>query len=146
MPIEISPEEFKKLPYESESAKLERKVKEFLEKTRGLKLHKARLEIGLGDNGAIQMHEFDLVSEDKTVVGECKCYKWTENGNYPSGKISTANEALFYLSRVNAKEKFLVLAEDLSLKHESLPDVYVRRSSGLMDDVEVYKYVYGTSP
>jgi hypothetical protein len=146
MPIEISPEEFRKLPYESESIKFERKVREFFEKTRGLKLHSARLKIGRGDNGAIQRHEFDLVSEDKTIVGECKCYKWTKGNFYPSGKISTANEALFYLSRVNAKEKFLVLAEDLSLKHESLPDVYVRRSSGLMDDVEVYKYVYGASP
>jgi len=57
--------------------------------------------------------------------------------------FSMHHEALFYLSRVNAKEKFIVLNEAISLNGKSLPDVYVSRSSGLMDDVEVYKYVCG---
>jgi hypothetical protein len=90
------------------------------------------------------MHEFDLVSEDETIVGECKSYKWTEGGNYPQGKVSTANEAVFYLSRVNAREKFLIFKEDASLRGKSLPEVYVSRSNGLMDDVEVYKYSCGS--
>ena len=138
---EISVDEFRKLPSESESTTFEKKVIEFFELKQGWKLSKRSLEIGRRDNGKPLMHEFDLVSEDGTIVGECKCYKWTGSSFYPSGKISTANEALFFLSRVNAKEKFLVLKEDLSLSGESLPDVYVRRSNGLMDDVEIYKYV-----
>jgi hypothetical protein len=108
------------------------------------KLSEQSLEIGKNDNGTPLMHEFDLVSDDGAIVGECKSYKWTESGNYPQGKVSTTNEALLYLSRVNAKEKFLVLKEDVSLRGKSLPEVYVSRSSGLMDDVEVYKYIYGS--
>jgi len=103
------------------------------------------LEIGRNDDGTPLLHEFDLVSEDGTIVGECKSYKWTKSGYYPQGKISTANEALFYLSRVNAEEKFLILKEDVSSKGKSLPEVYISRSSGLMDDVEVYKYIYGSN-
>jgi hypothetical protein len=119
-------------------------VRQYFETKKGWKLSRQSLEIGRRDNGTLLRHEFDLVSENETIVGECKCYKWTQGDFYPSGKISTANEALFYLSRVNAKEKFLVLKEDLSLCGESLPEVYVRRSNGLMDDVEVYKHVCGS--
>lgn len=49
------------------------------------------------------------------------------------------------MSRVNAEEKFLVLKEHVSLRGKSLPEVYVSRSSGLMDDVEVYKYIYSSN-
>jgi len=130
---------------EMNSVLFEKRVRAFLDLKKGWKLSKRSLEIGRRDSGTPLIHEFDLVSEDVSVVGECKCYKWTVSGNYPQGKISTANEALFYLSRVNAKEKFLVLNEDISLEGKSLPDVYVRRSSGLMDDIKVYKYVCGSN-
>ena len=129
---------------EMNSVLFEKRVREFFDLKKGWKLSKRLLEIGRRDSGTPLMHEFDLVSEDASVVGECKCYKWTKSGNYPQGKISTANEALFYLSRVNAKEKFLVLNNYISLEGKSLPEVYVSRSSGLMDDVEVYKYVCGS--
>ena len=141
---EISIDKFEKLPEERESTLFEKRVIKFFALKKGWKLSDQTLEIGRNDDGTPLMHEFDLVSEDGTVVGECKFYKWTRSGNYPQGKISTANEALFYLSRVNAKEKFLVLKEDVSLRGKSLPEVYVSRSSGLMDDVEVYKYIYGS--
>lgn len=141
---EISPDEFEQLPRERESTLFENRVRKFFELKKCWKLDKQTLEIGRDDDGTPSLHEFDLVSEDKAIVGECKSYKWTKSGNYPQGKISTANEALFYLSRVNAKEKFLVLKEDLSSRGKSLPGVYVIRASGLMDDVEVYKYIYGS--
>lgn len=141
---EISPNEFEKLPREQECILFEKRVRRFFELKNGWKLSKEALEIGRKDDGTPLMHEFDLVSEDGAIVGECKSYKWTEGGNYPQGKISTANEALFFLSRANAEEKFLVLEEDVSLRGKSLPEVYASRSSGLMDDVEVYKYICGS--
>ncbi len=143
--VDITPEEFRKLPMESESVSFEKKVKAAFEAAKGWKLSRKSLVIGRRDDGSPMRHEFDLVSDDGNIVGECKCYKWTEGSFYPSGKISTANEALFFLSRVNAKEKFLVLKEDISKSGQSLPDVYVRRANGLMDDIEVYKYIYATS-
>ena len=43
-------------------------------------------------------HRFDLVSEDRRIVVECKCYTWTSGGKTPQGKISTLIEALYYMS------------------------------------------------
>ena len=125
--VNLTQEEFRKLPTETESETFERKVKAALEASKGWKLSRKSLQIGQRDNGTSMMHEFDLVSDDGNIVGECKCYKWTEGRFYPSGKISMANETLFFLSRVNAKEKFLVLKEHIATNGQSLPDVYVRR-------------------
>lgn len=144
-PISLDKDEFEKLAMEPESKIFERRVRNFFALKKGWKLSKQALEIGRKDDGAPVMHEFDMVSEDGTIVGECKYYRWTKAGNYPSGKISTANEALFFLSRVNAREKILVLKEDMSLTGKSLPEVYANRSSGLMDDVTIYKYIYGSN-
>ena len=43
-------------------------------------------------------HKFDIVSDDYTIVIECKRYTWTETSNVPSAKIRATNEAAFYLS------------------------------------------------
>lgn len=90
--------------------------------------------------GPNKSHNFDLVSEDKSIVVECKSYTWTETGNFPSAKISTAIEALFYLSRIKARKKILVFQDDVNKRGESLADVFVRRYDGIMDDVEVWAY------
>jgi len=140
----MSKDEFEKLPKEQESILFEKRVRKYFALKKGWTLSKQVLEIGRKDDGTPLMHEFDLVSEDRTFVGECKSYKWTKSGHYPQGKISTANEALFYLSRVNAAKKFLIFREHISSKGHSLPEVYVRRSNGLMDDVEVYKYLFSS--
>jgi hypothetical protein len=54
-------------------------------------------------------HRFDLVSKDKKIAVECKCYTWTETGNVPSAKMGFANEAVFYLSFLKDTETFLVM-------------------------------------
>lgn len=71
----ISPEEFKKLPRERESTLFEKRVRKFLRLKKCWKLSKQLLEIGRKDDGTPLIHEFDLVSEDGTIVGECKSYK-----------------------------------------------------------------------
>jgi len=90
--------------------------------------------------GPNKYHEFDLVSEDTTIVIECKSYKWTKGSNLPSAKISTAIEALFYLSRIMARKKILVFQEDYDEKGNSLVDIFIRGYDGIMDDVEIYRY------
>lgn len=91
-------------------------------------------------------HKFDLVSSDRNVVIECKSYTWTRSGNWPSAKIAHANEALFYLGRVKAGRKLLVMREDIDNRGNSLVKTYVRRYQGLMDDVEIWSFVVGESP
>lgn len=90
-------------------------------------------------------HKFDMVSEDGDIVVECKSYKWTESGNFPSAKISTAIEDVFYLTRIKAKKKILVFQDDFNSKGESLVDVFVRRYDGILDDIEVWAYNVGES-
>jgi len=49
-----------------------------------------------GDSDSIKVHKFDLVSQNKKMVVECKKYYWTKGGNPPSAKFATLNEAVFY--------------------------------------------------
>lgn len=91
--------------------------------------------------GPEQFHKFDLVSGSGDVVIECKSYTWTDGGNFPQAKVSTANEALFFLSRIKADRKLLVMQDDVSSDGKSLVDAYVERYDGLMDDTEVWRYI-----
>ena len=59
---------------------------------------------------------------------------------FPSAKISTAIEALFYLSRIIASRKILVFQDNINQRGESLVEIFVRRYDGIMDDVEVWRY------
>ena len=43
-------------------------------------------------------HRFDCASQDRKIVIECKCHSWTAGGNVPSAKMTTINEAAFYMS------------------------------------------------
>lgn len=90
--------------------------------------------------GPNKFHKFDLVSEDKNTVVECKSYTWTESGNFPSAKISTSVEAIFYFSRIVADKKILVFQDDINDRGESLVDIFVRRYDGVLDDIEVWAY------
>ena len=113
----------------------EDRVSKFVESKFGKRFYKQDLQIGPS-----KFHRFDLVSEDKSIVVECKSYTWTESGNFPSAKISTAIEALFYLSRIIASRKILVFQDNINQRGESLVEIFVRRYDGIMDDVEVWTY------
>jgi len=71
----IRPDEFMKLSTERESTLFEKRVRKFFELKKGWKLSEQSLEIGKNDDGTPLMHEFDLVSDDGAIVGECKSYK-----------------------------------------------------------------------
>jgi len=76
----------------------------------------------------VKLHEFDLVSEDRRHVGECKNYAWTETGNMPSAKMAFLNEAVLYLSHVPPDvHKFIVLRLDRhARRNETLAAYYLR--------------------
>ena len=118
----------------------ENRVKEYVGNKFGKKFSEKSLEVGPN-----KFHKFDLVSDDGTIVVECKSYSWTKSDNFPSAKISTAIESLFYLSRIKVDKKILVFQEDINTQGESLVDVFVRRYDGVMDDVEVWAYCAGQS-
>lgn len=95
--------------------------------------------------GVNKVHKFDLVSLDNSILAECKSYTWTKDDNFPSAKISTAIEAVFYLSRIIAERKVIVFQDDFNKKGESLVETFIRRYDGILDDVEVWRYLVGES-
>lgn len=113
----------------------ERRVQEFLQNHYKDTFREKELQVGEG-----KLHKFDLVNSDNSIVVECKSYKWTDDDNYPSAKISTAHEALFFLSRIRADKKVLVFQDSFNSKRESLVEVFVRRSRGLFDDTDIWIY------
>lgn len=126
--------------YRLKGHEFEERVGRYFSRKFNCELRERKLDVGPN-----KTHKFDLVSHDCQTVIECKSYTWTKVGGFPSAKISTANETLFYLSRIVAERKMLVMQDNLNKNGDSLVKVYVRRNNGLMDDVEVWLYVVGTS-
>jgi hypothetical protein len=86
-------------------------------------------------------HRFDFGSEKPAVVVECMSHTWTADGNWPTGKISAWNEAMYYFSLVpKSYRKIFAVAESMKGK-ESLADTYVRKCGHLIPaDVEVWVF------
>jgi len=58
-------------------------------------------------------HEFDAVSQDKSIVAGIKGHSWkTRGGNLPSGKYAQLYQELYFLSLVKAVRKFLILTNE----------------------------------
>jgi len=89
-----------------------------------------------------KLHSFDITSEDETIVCECKCYTWTESGNVPSAKMGFVNEAVFYLSFLQADvERLVVMMKAThSKRKETLAEYYFRTNHHLLNGVKVMEY------
>ena len=84
-----------------------------------------------GVKGRPARHEFDAVTEDRKIVCGIKTASWTTSGGKRgAGKIQGAYAELYFLSLVEAEQKYLVLTDHEfyeKLKHDSqgklAPDV-----------------------
>jgi hypothetical protein len=102
-------------PYE-----VERVVRERLGEMYGTRFRRGKLIIGDKSRGEPQIHEFDLISEDRSIIGEVK-----------SGRCSTTNYSLalvdcFYLSKVKSRMKLMVFTD------KELHDYFREKSLGLI--------------
>ncbi len=103
-------------------------------------------EIDIGsallDPSEYKKHKFDVVSEDQSVIVECKRYTWTQSWNVPSAKIGFCNEAAFYLSLVQrSHRKFIVMLRSYNPKrNETLAEYYYRTNKHLLGDVVIAEY------
>jgi len=118
----------------------ENRVRQYLNKKFNDNFFEKPLVVGFD-----KVHKFDLVSSDNSIVAECKSYAWTKGGNSPSAKISTVIEGVFYFSRIIAKRKVIIFQDDFNERGESLVETFVRRYEGVLDDVEVWRYIVGES-
>lgn len=90
---------------------LERLVRRRLEKMFGVRLQKRKLVVGYDSNGKPQIHEFDVVSDDMSIIGEIKSGKCT-GSNYNSALVDC-----LYLSKVKTKSKMLILTNREFYEH-----------------------------
>lgn len=101
---------------------VEKAVRERLGEMYGTRFRKVKLIIGYKCKGEPQIHEFDLTSENRTIIGEVK-----------SGKCTTTNCSLaltdcFYLSKVKSKVKLMVFT------NKRLYELFKEKSRGLIGD------------
>jgi len=84
-------------------------------------------------------HKFDLVSKDRSIVAECKCYTWTKGHNSPSAKIATLNEAVLYFKLLHHQcKKLLLINKSKNPKTgESLALYYLRRYIFVLEGITV---------
>ena len=89
-----------------------------------------------------KLHSFDMGSESKKVMIECKSHTWTKSNNVPSAKLTTWDQAMlyFHLSPTAYRKMFIVLKDDNKQTHESLLSYYLRLHAHLIPDgVELWE-------
>ena len=82
-------------------------------------------------------HKFDIVSDDQSIIIECKRYTWTETNNVPSAKMGFTNEAAFYLSLAKrSHKKYIAMIKSYNPKRkETLAEYYYRTNKHLLGDI-----------
>jgi len=85
--------------------------------------------------------KFDVVSEDRKDIFECKCFTWTSSGGAPHGKMKSISEAVLRLSFINEAETFIVLKRDIRPKtSELLADYYYRRFGHMLRNTKILEF------
>ena len=77
--------------------------------------------------------EFDMVSDDGSVVGDAKYFTMVRGTNLPPAKFSVIAEHVWLLEKTEAKRKFLVFGND-----RRVPEEWLRRYGHLAGDVEFW--------
>ena len=97
------------------------------------------LEVPIPIGNPPKQHKFDMASRDKRIVGEAKCFTWTEAGNIPSAKMGFVNQAVFYLSHLPANTtRFVVMPRDIRPRTgEALADYYYRTYHHLLAGAQI---------
>jgi len=97
----------------------ERKVRNRLERKFKKKFYTKRTDrtliVGHRSNGEAIKHEFDLVSEDKRVIGEVKSDKYTKKA-HANTRFPRVLAACRYLEMIPAEKKMLVFTNEETYK------------------------------
>ena len=105
-----------------------------LEQNLGVRLER---EVPLKIGNPPKNHKFDLVSNNREWVIECKNYSWTISGNSPQAKIASLSDAVRMLRSVDAKcHKAIVMSRAThTSKRETLAEYYLRLNHNVLGDV-----------
>ena len=86
-----------------------------------------------------KLHKFDLVSEDKSIIVECKDNNWSKTDEVPSGKIATMLKEILHFNKGPKDTKnILVLRKYYSEKRKkTLGDYFVSKYKYLLEGITV---------
>jgi len=76
---------------------------------------------------------FDMVSEDRTIVGDAKYLTMVRGQYLPPAKFSVIAEHVWLLEKTGAKEKFLVFGND-----RRVPEEWLKRYKELAIDIKFF--------
>jgi len=118
----------------------ERKVQKYFRLSRRVELS-PQFPILLGCPGkAKKPHNFDLVSEKKRLIVECKNYAWTAGKNSPSAKYGFLNELMFYFTLAPKKYRKILFMRKHQREGVSLAGHYVKNHRHLIPKgVEIWQ-------
>jgi hypothetical protein len=111
-------------------AAFENRARSVLSEMLGVHLTSQRVTVAPG-----LVKGFDLVSADRTVIGDAKYYKTLR---VPAAKWSTIAEYVWLLQHVDAKRRFMVFGND-----RDVPERWLRRFFPLVGDVDFFYLEYG---
>ena len=98
------------------------------------------IEIGGG-----KRHSFDIASNERDIVAECKAFRFTATGNNPSAKITTLREAAMYLRSIrgNVTRVLIVKYAPHPIRGETLGRYFVRLNLHHLEQVTVLEMPEG---
>lgn len=102
----------------------------------GKPFSKEKLVVGTKSNGAPRLHEFDLYSEDGSIVGEVKSFSKSDDDASNSINFDCCLADIYRLGKLDAEEKLFVLTE------ENFYEYFEKKADGLVEDVEVLHIGY----
>lgn len=112
-------------------AALVAQVRRLMEAQEGIPLPAGRTTVGRRADGGVRQHLFDLVAENRSLIGEIRTYTMGESGGRPAGKFAHCYAACLFLFRSKARRKVLVLTDHAFWARFS------RESEGLVEGIEI---------
>ena len=112
-------------------AALVAQVRRRMEAQEGIPLPAGRTTVGRRADGGVRQHLFDLVAENRSLIGEIRTYTMGESGGRPAGKFAHCYAACLFLFRSKARRKVLVLTDHAFWAR------FRRESVGLVEGIEI---------
>lgn len=109
----------------------EKRVRKILGDKYKTSFSKEKLILGTKSNGAPNLHEFDLYSEDGSVIGEVKSFSKSNDEASNSLNFDCCLADIYRLCKVKAEKKLFILTE------KEFYEYFKKKADGLVSEVEI---------
>lgn len=107
------------------------RVRRRMEEQEGIPLPEGRAPLGRKADGTQRLHRFDLLAENRSLIGEIRTYTLGEKGSRPAGKFAHCYASCLFLFRSKARRKVLILTDHAFWSR------FRRESDGLVEGIEI---------